>query len=105
MLDIDPDFIEAWGALCDKHELPDAPTVQTGRGGYHLYFAWDSLAAEADVRTRKEVNGHKGLDTKAAGGYAIGPGSASEFGSYRWQAGWELTEELPLVPAPLGFWS
>ncbi|MDT0270026.1 bifunctional DNA primase/polymerase [Streptomyces sp. DSM 44915] len=68
------DGLDAFALLCEQSNEPlpaDTFTVRTGRGGQHLYFA-----APADVELRN-TSGKLGwkIDTRAAGGYVVGPGS------------------------------
>lgn len=61
-------------ALAERHGQPyphETFTVRTGRGGTHLYFT-----APDDIELRNTAGrlGWK-IDTRAAGGYVVGPGS------------------------------
>jgi hypothetical protein len=60
--------------------LPDSPTVQTGGGGYHVYFAWDE-----DAEIRNKARFKPGLDARGNGGYVVAPPSVHLSGHvYRW---------------------
>jgi hypothetical protein len=65
-------------------------TVVTPSGGQHLYFL---LPPEADLRN---TAGHLGahIDTRASGGYVVGPGSVVNGRRYR------LTVDVPALPIP-----
>ncbi len=65
-------------------------TVVTPSGGQHLYFR---LPPEADLRN---TAGHLGrhIDTRASGGYVVGPGSVVDGRRYR------LTVDAPPLPIP-----
>ncbi|MBB6350901.1 hypothetical protein FHU36_007473 [Nonomuraea muscovyensis] len=88
--------------LCAERGQPypaDTFTVRTRRGGTHLYFT-----APEDVDLRNSA-GHKGglawlIDTRASGGYVVGPGSQAiqPDGTGRY----EITLDVP--PAPLPAW-
>ncbi|MGG2465616.1 bifunctional DNA primase/polymerase [Streptomyces sp. RGM 3693] len=85
--------------LCERHgqSFPhETFTVRTGRGGIHLYFA-----APQDIELRNTAGAHgRGLgwkiDTRAAGGYVVGPGSTV--------AGRPYTVIHDGVAAPLPAW-
>ncbi|GAA3759635.1 hypothetical protein HDA32_004731 [Spinactinospora alkalitolerans] len=98
------DGADVFAALAETHaggELPlDTFTVRTRRGGLHLYYA-----APAGVQYRNTAGRTpKGLgwliDTRAHGGYVVGPGShvagADASGPY--------TVENAAPPAPLPAW-
>ena len=66
--------------------------VTTGRGGMHLYFR------QPDGEALRNTAGRLGwlIDTRAAGGYVVGPGSIVDGRPYR------VTVDTP--PAPLPGW-
>lgn len=70
--------------------LPDGPRVETGGGGYHLYFA----EHQTDGRT-KSGKLALGIDLKADGGYVIGPGSVHQTGR-----GYHAADEARFNEAP-----
>ncbi|MFE4514213.1 bifunctional DNA primase/polymerase [Kitasatospora sp. NPDC056783] len=85
-------------ALCEQHgqAWPRTFEVRTGRGGAHLYFA-----APAGVVLRNTC-GEKGnglgwkVDTRAAGGYVVAPGSVVNHRPY--------TVVNDTAPIPLPAW-
>ncbi|GAA5045610.1 hypothetical protein HNP84_002590 [Thermocatellispora tengchongensis] len=94
---------QVFRALCERHGQPypgGTFTVTTRRGGTHLYYT-----ALPDLRLGN-TSGDKGnglgwlIDTRAHGGYVVGPGShvhrPDGTGTYR------ITNPLP--PAPLPGW-
>ena len=72
VLDIDgPQGVTDLEALEKKHgRLPATFTVQTGSGGFHLYFRMPSCG---DVRNTQHLAGLS-IDIRGTGGYVIGPG-------------------------------
>lgn len=89
-------------------ELPaDTLTVTTPSGGVHLYF---TTPEGVELRNTSGDTG-RGLgwkvDTRAGGGYVVGPGSVTTAGGYRYVydgpvaplPGW-LTERLAPTPPP-----
>ncbi|MEU8631396.1 bifunctional DNA primase/polymerase [Amycolatopsis sp. NPDC048633] len=88
-------------------ELPgDTLTVRTPSGGLHLYFR---VPGDATLRNTRGEDGN-GLgwkvDTRAGGGYVVGPGTTTRDGRYEFL--WDgVVAELPgwlverLTPAPL----
>lgn len=89
VLDVDPrnGGQRSLKKLLDGRELPQTPTVGTGGGGLHFYFA---TSTGLRLKSRRSVL--PGLDVKADGGYAIAPGSLHESGrKYLWKFG--LTPE------------
>jgi hypothetical protein len=100
---------EALRALAAGRELPPTLTVATPTGGRHLYYR-----APRGLRLRNTA-GRLGplIDTRAEGGYVVGPGSIIDGRSYRVIADipiaspphWLLRElqalnAPPVVPAP-----
>ena len=59
--------------------LPDGPTVQTPRGGLHLYFAHPGEPISNSAGAL-----HKGVDVRGDSGYVIAPPSISPVGVYTW---------------------
>ena len=82
---------ESLAELEAKHgELPNTPTVITGGGGMHYYFA---QPASVDVRNRTGIA--PGIDVRGSGGYVVGPGSPHKSGrTYEWEAK-EVQAECP----------
>jgi hypothetical protein len=74
--------------------LPTTPTVETGGGGRHFYFAWpDGAPIKSNSRLADLP-----IDVRGDGGYVVAPPSSHKSGTeYRW-----LTPlgEQPLAAAP-----
>jgi hypothetical protein len=96
VLDVDPRSggKEALLELTARHgELPPTPTVATGGGGWHFYFA---VAGTVPCRTGLV----RGIDIKCDGGYVVAPESIHASGEvYTWVRGKSL-DDLPLEAAP-----
>lgn len=87
--------------LCERHGQPfphGTFTVRTRRGGTHLYFT-----APPGVELRNTSGRHRGglgwlIDTRAEGGYVVGPGSYVDLpdgaGAY------EVIDPAPVAPLP-----
>ncbi len=76
--------------LAAGRPIPDTLTVTTPSGGMHLYFR-----APAAPRLRNTVARLGPLiDTRAAGGYVVGPGSVIRGKRY------EIAADLPIAPVP-----
>ena len=98
---LDVDTYNGGGASLDgivsaHSELPYCPTVETGGGGKHYYFA--QPAGSKKVGTR---NGFvHGLDAKGIGGYVVAPPSIHPNGnSYVWEDDASvITAEAPQAP-------
>lgn len=86
VLDIDGDEGVHW-LMEYGGEVITTPTVLTGSGGYHLYFAYDSRVEKTRIRVAP------GIDIKSNGGYVVAPPSIHpDTGKpYRWVDG--LTPE------------
>lgn len=76
VVDVDPraggdTALEEWERSAPEDELlPETYRVETGGGGWHLYY-------RGDARTR---NWLPGVQVKARGGYVVGPGSRHKSG-------------------------
>ena len=84
---------DAFAALCELHAQPypaDTFTVRTTRGGYHLYF---TAPPGAPLRNTAGKLAWK-VDTRAHGGYVVGPGSVVGRRSYR------VVHDAPAAPLP-----
>ncbi len=107
------DGADVLAVLCEQAGQPlpfDTFTVSTRRGGLHLYFT--ALQSAALGNTRGEDGNGLGwkIDTRANGGYVVGPGSFVDLpdgtGTYEVIRGGEVAP-LPawlaerLTPAPL----
>ena len=83
-LDVDEDrgidgyhMLEDWQR--ENGRFPDTWTAITGRGGYHLYFKYDS-----EVRNRAGII--DGVDIRGEGGYVVAPPSIHSNGNrYEWE--------------------
>ncbi len=99
IVDVDPEHggEESLAVLTREHgPLPPTPTVQTGGGGHHLYFAHPGGAVPNRVGLRH------GVDVRADGGCVVAPPSTHPSGRrYRWQPGQSPAD---LTPAPLPHW-
>ncbi|MEU4718117.1 bifunctional DNA primase/polymerase [Nonomuraea dietziae] len=75
------DGADVLALLCEQAAKPlplETFTVRTGRGGMHLYF---STPPGADLGNSAGKLGWK-IDTRARGGYVVGPGSRVGSGRY-----------------------
>lgn len=94
VLDVDPQHggSESLAALEKRYgRLPVTPTVLTGGGGQHLYFAHPG----GRVKTTRSQFG-AGIDVRADGGQVVGPGSVHLSGcEYAWQLGLHPNEMRP----------
>ena len=89
------DGADVLAALCDRHGQPwpsGTFTVRTASGGTHLYF---TAPGGAPLRNTAGRLGWL-IDTRATGGYVIGPGSSID--------GHPYTVVNPEPPAPLPAW-
>jgi hypothetical protein len=86
VVDIDPDHGGATTLrqLVRRHgELPSAPTVRTGSGGTHLFFAHPGERVGNSAGALGA-----GIDIRGDGGYVIAPPSRHVSGAtYRWERG------------------
>ena len=98
VLDIDPASQgEASLAALEAAYGELAPTwcVETGGGGFHLWFQYPGKRLQSSVGRLG-----LGLDVRADGGYVIVPPSCHRSGDrYRWATGWHPTL-VDLAPAP-----
>jgi hypothetical protein len=84
------DGASALRALAAGRPVPRTFTVSTPSGGAHLYFR-----APAGVRLRNTVARLAPMiDTRAAGGYVVGPGSQIDGKRY------EIVDDAPIAPVP-----
>jgi hypothetical protein len=98
------DGADVFAALCERHGQPfpsDTFTVTTRRrGGMHLYFTAPPGAELRNTSGRHRTGLGWLIDTRAAGGYVVAPGSFVDLpdgaGPY------EITHDAP--PAPLPTW-
>jgi hypothetical protein len=92
VLDVDPKNNGAQGLaeLCDRIEIPETSTIETGGAGAHYYFADDG----DDLRNSVGQLG-EGLDVRANGGYVVAPPSLHASGCrYR------IANAAPPAPLP-----
>ncbi|WPO71392.1 bifunctional DNA primase/polymerase [Streptomyces sp. KN37] len=87
------DGADVLAALCERHHQhypADTHTVETGRGGLHLYFT------APDGEGLRNTQGKLGwkVDTRAAGGYVVGAGSVVPAGPY------DIAHAGPTAPLP-----
>ena len=98
VLDVDPRSggDEALRDLVACHgPLPETPTVLTGGGGCHFYFA---IPEGVTIRSRRLA---PGLDLKGEAGYVVAPPSVHPSGQrYMWELG-RSPDDLPLAPLPV----
>lgn len=79
--------------------LPETPTVLTGSGGFHFYFA-ATPPAEGLLPNKVGIAGLPGLDFRGDGGYIVAPPSLHWRGEvYQW------IEGPPLAPLPYWLWT
>lgn len=80
VLDIDPDGMEAFGALIAEHgKLPETRTVKTPRGTWHYYFR----LPDDFIPTNSSGRLPKGVDVRGAGGQVVAPPSVTDNGAYK----------------------
>ncbi|MEV4915405.1 bifunctional DNA primase/polymerase [Streptomyces tirandamycinicus] len=81
-----------FAALCERagHAVPATYRVRTAGGGSHLYFTAPDGARLTN--TQNVLGPH--IDTRAAGGYVVAPGSTTTAGAY------EVTDPAPVAPLP-----
>lgn len=66
--------LETWERITEKFSVPDTYTVQTGGGGFHLYFKYTP-----EMKTGTNLLG-PGIDIRNDGGYVIAPPSIHKSG-------------------------
>jgi hypothetical protein len=95
--------IEAFRAAYPDRKLPATYTVHTGSGGWHLYYA----AGDTELRNSAGLLAKK-VDTRANGGYVLGPGSVVSSREYTATSDFRLAalpewiaERLTATPAPV----
>ena len=80
VLDIDEGAIDWWKELIALNPLPETFTVQTGKGGLHVYFKYEPRVSH--FGNMNKILG-QAIDFRTNGGQAIFPGSIhSETGQY-----------------------
>ena len=111
VLDVDgQQGLERLRELVDEHgPLPKGPRVDTGTGGFHLYF---NQPADIRVGTTKNIVG-SGLDARGNGGQVLAPPTGHAWDDcklcadpdvecpgldYRWHEGRDTSVDLPDAP-------
>ncbi len=79
--------------LAHKDDTPETPTVLTGSGGLHMYFAYEP-------GLQNEVRWDQGLDLRTEGGLVVGVGSENKKGAYLWESSLTISEDFhpPKMP-------
>jgi hypothetical protein len=70
-IDVRENGLETWRKLITEHDIPKTLIVETGSGGYHVYFQYDP---RMDKLTNSKVKGI-GFDFKTTGGQVVAAGS------------------------------
>jgi Bifunctional DNA primase/polymerase, N-terminal/AAA domain/Primase C terminal 1 (PriCT-1) len=81
VIDIDPRHGGSLEAFKASIALPKTATVQTGGGGWHLYFAYTRSQYEVRNSVGKLADG---IDIRGEGGYVVAPPSNHLEGTYHW---------------------
>src|SRR5262249_32955544 len=82
VVDVDPqhDGLVTWEALTREFGEPKTAKVRTPSTGFHLYFKCPTgVSVPCSVGRVGE-----GIDVRGNNGYAVGPGSRTAKGAYRW---------------------
>ena len=80
----------------ENGELPLTIEAETGGGGHHIYFTYDT--AKGEIRNRTAIE--PGLDVRGEGGYVVAPPSIHPSGRrYRWLEG-RAPGDLPIANLP-----
>lgn len=61
--------VEKWLEIIGDNIIEETFTVETGSGGYHIYYQYDNRLSH----TRNNV--YPGIDFRSEGGQVVGPGS------------------------------
>jgi hypothetical protein len=88
-----PSGVTTFHALFERmgQPVPTTRSIRTARGGQHLYFL-----APDNVRLHNTQNLlGPNIDTRAWGGYVVGPGSITPDGTY------EVISDAPVAPLPV----
>lgn len=91
IVDVDP---RHGGTVESLGELPVTTRVQTGSGGWHLYFQYP----EGVKVTTSSGNLPRGIDVRAEGGYVVAPGSIHHSGR---RYDWDVEAEIAEIPQHL----
>ena len=96
VIDLDgQEGIDAFATLQEENgPVPSTPTVWTGGGGQHLFFAYPNSKV---IKTRTKIGGQS-IDVRGDSGYVIAPPSSHVLGKdYRWEV---PPFDSPLAVAP-----
>ncbi len=94
VVDIDPRHGGSLEQLKSMIALPVTSTVQTGGGGWHLYFLYNKRDYEVHNSTSKLA---QGIDTRGEGGYVVAPPSNHLLGKYRWTERRSTPDKAPTL--------
>jgi hypothetical protein len=75
-----PDGVQAFKQICAGQKLPQAPTIRTPSGGFHIYFR---QPAEGDPLGNGRGNLPLGIDVRGKGGWVVAPGAICRHGAWR----------------------
>jgi len=92
--DVKDHGLDKWRALLRAHGEVSTFVVRTGGGGEHWYFRWPDFP----VPTRRSQPWGPGIDTRGAGGYAIGPGAIHGDTGAVYDAGDETDDDGLVLP-------
>lgn len=82
VLDIEKDGIPDWLELIKNKPEIQTPTVETGNGGYHLYFKYDP---DIKNKIKLKINGKKvDMDVLTTGKQVVAPPSVISSKKYKW---------------------
>ncbi len=68
-IDIRENGINNWLGLIEGHQMEETFVVETGSGGYHIYYQYDPRLSSC-----RKITGW-GIDFKSDGGQVVAPGS------------------------------
>ncbi|HEY2510581.1 MAG TPA: VapE domain-containing protein [Polyangiaceae bacterium] len=85
--------IDGVAALASLGPVPDTFTVQTGSGGFHLYFQLPDFPVKNSQGSKGGLA--PGIDIRGDGGYVVAPGSPHKSGGT-----YEVFADLPVAVAP-----
>jgi hypothetical protein len=97
VVDLDgPEGVESARKVLPPHALQETLAVQTGNGGYHLYYHHEGEAVPNSVKRLA------GVDVRGDGGYVVAPPSRHYSGrNYEWATATAFNA-LPPIPEALG---
>lgn len=91
------DGLDMFALVCDRAGQPfphDTLTVETPSGGLHLYFRAPAGVRIGNTQANRGLALGWKIDTRAAGGYTVAPGSTTPKGLYR------LVHDRPVAELP-----